>query len=162
MRFFGRQDLSQIGTNLVAFLFDMRGDMKVSLVAQRYRGVVMRVFVLLCYFLVFHAELSRVFAEYCYVYFWGVVISILIAEMKLRGLRRRIRLLHALVMPLIGSIIGYSMLSLEFALKHGYFVKISIYEWIFVCTISAYFLSKLWIVSLAFAVISEFVPDEEP
>ena len=106
------------------------------------------------YLLLYTDILQRRLGVYEYTYLSGLIFVIVISGLILKRRTPWFLFSWALLAPIVGSIIGYILLSVQFYLERGYFTKVSIEEWVFVSTISIYLLIELWVLSLLLFVVS--------
>jgi hypothetical protein len=102
------------------------------------------------YFLIFQKNIARTFGELYYIYLIGVFTTIVLSISLLKRNSFFTYMCWAIFSPFAGSILGYAALFLFFICGFGYADKISIWELIVATVYDAYFVAKLWIISLAF------------
>jgi hypothetical protein len=92
----------------------------------------------------------RFFHKYYCWYFIGYVVMLGLFSYSDRISKTSWRLAWSFFSPLAGSIIGYIGVSVGFYSDHGYVVRQTYLDWIFVCVVNAYFMAQLWTISFAF------------
>lgn len=100
------------------------------------------------YFFIFHADLMRWLGKYYFWYSVGLIASISIAALGFQERRLRSNLGWATATTLAASFIGYVMLTLQYYVEHGHFVRATFLEWLFVSTLVAYVRAHVWAISL--------------
>lgn len=99
--------------------------------------------------------LVRAFGDYLGVYLWtGMIAALFGLYFALRSGSLLRRSIISLVSPAIGSLVGYSVLSLKFYFDRGHFVRVAFTDWLFTSSVSAFFMAEMWGVSLIFFMIS--------
>lgn len=116
----------------------------------RLRYLLIGVVIMIGYFLYNQTSLMRVFHRYYNFYLVGYIVTLLLFAYSGQIVKLQNRLGWVFASPLVGSVVGYIFVSMYFFYEHGYVVKQSFLDWLFICTVNAYFMAKLWVLSFAF------------
>lgn len=107
-----------------------------------------KLIVLVLYLFIFKYNLERYFHIHAYVY--ATCFSVVFLSTPLFFMRRNISayIFWLAIIPIVASTFGYFGLSLMFFVEHGFFVKVSFFEWFFSATIAVYFAAGVWFTSV--------------
>jgi len=118
----------------------------------RYRYFVASTVILLGYFFVFNDYLERHFHKYYAAYFSVVVLVTLSSGLALKARRFSTCIIWTLLLPMAASFLGSCVMDIQFFVEKGHFPDITFWQWFLAASVLGYFLSKLFIVSVALIV----------
>lgn len=120
--------------------------------------VLLRIVAIVCYITIVQNDVIRIFGHYNSVFTFAFLLLLLIGPYWGRRISNPVShslrdIVYAVVWPYMASFVAYVIITMQFRLEQGHFVRVAFLDWLFAAALGSYLAAKVWLLSILLLIL---------